>query len=158
MDYPHTFYCYKYFVIGGIRSCIEVSSDPIFQWISSNSCPLNLLLVRSPPSRDNHRKAFIHGFNNMTSVWVKPRSCNQVCCKNDAFTFSTTITGKLTNEITVVKLKLFNCMQSNTFCISSTKRLTIFFSKGREQGQQKEDSVSLLYLGPRGAISSRALK
>ena len=32
---------------GGIRTCLEVSSDPMFLWIFSNSCPLSLLLVRS---------------------------------------------------------------------------------------------------------------
>ena len=30
----------------GIRTCLEVFSDSIFLWISSNCCPLNLLLVQ----------------------------------------------------------------------------------------------------------------
>ena len=47
LDDPHTFYYIDYFVIGGIRTCLGVSYDPMFLWISSNSCPLNLLLVRS---------------------------------------------------------------------------------------------------------------
>ena len=34
-----------YFVIGGYRTCLGVSYDPMFLWISSSSCPLNLLLV-----------------------------------------------------------------------------------------------------------------
>ena len=46
-DDQHTFYCNYYFVFEGIRTCLKVSSDPMFLWISSNSCPLNLLLVRS---------------------------------------------------------------------------------------------------------------
>ena len=49
----HNFYCNDYFVVGGIRTCFGISSDPMFQWISLNSCPLNL----KPASRDNHRKA-----------------------------------------------------------------------------------------------------
>ena len=47
LDDPHTFHYNDYFVIGGIRICLEVSDDPMFLWISSNSFPLNLLLVWS---------------------------------------------------------------------------------------------------------------
>ena len=47
LDDPHTFHFQDYFVIGGIRTSLGVSDDPMFLWISSNSCPLNLLLVRS---------------------------------------------------------------------------------------------------------------
>ena len=39
------FHCNDHFVVGGIRTCLEVSDDPMFLWISSNSCPLNFLLV-----------------------------------------------------------------------------------------------------------------
>ena len=58
LDDPHTFHYQDYFVIGGIRTCLGVFDDPVFLWICSNSCPLNLLLVQcsKPPSRDNHRK------------------------------------------------------------------------------------------------------
>ena len=47
LDNPHTFNYQDYFVIGGVRTCLGVSVDPMFLWISSNSCPLNLLLVYS---------------------------------------------------------------------------------------------------------------
>ena len=40
-------YCNDYFVLGGIGYCLVVFSDPMFLWISSNSCLLNFLLVRS---------------------------------------------------------------------------------------------------------------
>ena len=46
LDDLHTFHFNDYFVIGGIHTCIGVSDDPMFLWIS-NSCPLNLLLVGS---------------------------------------------------------------------------------------------------------------
>ena len=42
-----TFHYQDYFGIGGIRTCLGVSDDPMFLWISSSSCPLNLLLVQS---------------------------------------------------------------------------------------------------------------
>ena len=45
LDDPHTFHYQDYFVIGGIRTCLGVSDDPMFLWISSISGPLNLLLV-----------------------------------------------------------------------------------------------------------------
>ena len=46
LDDPHTFHYQNYFVIGGIRTCLRASDDPMFLWISSN-----------PPSRNDHRKA-----------------------------------------------------------------------------------------------------
>ena len=51
LDDPHTFHYPDYFVIGGIRNCLEVFDDPLFLWISSNSCPPNLLLVRITKQR-----------------------------------------------------------------------------------------------------------
>ena len=57
LEDPHTFHCIDYFVIGGIRTCLRVSSDPMLLWIFSKSCRRNLLLACwKPPSRDNHRK------------------------------------------------------------------------------------------------------
>ena len=47
LDDPHTFHFNDYFVIGGIRTCLGVSNDPMFLWISLNSWPLNLQLVQS---------------------------------------------------------------------------------------------------------------
>ena len=51
LDDPDTFHYPDYFVIGGIRTCLEVFDDPMFLWISSNSCPPNLLLVRITKQR-----------------------------------------------------------------------------------------------------------
>ena len=53
------------FKFGGIRTCLEVSSDPMFPWISSNSCPLNLLLVRSHQAEIIIVKRQIQGRNNV---------------------------------------------------------------------------------------------
>ena len=73
LDDPHTFHYHDYFVIGGIRTCLGVSDDPMFVWISSNSCPLNLLLVRSHQAETIVVKRLIQGRINMTRVRVKPR-------------------------------------------------------------------------------------
>ena len=74
LDDPLTFYYQDYFVIGGIRICLEVSSDPMFQWISSNSCPLNLLLFRNHQADIIIVKRLIQGRNNVTRVRVEQRS------------------------------------------------------------------------------------
>ena len=85
------FHCIDYFVIGGIRNCLEVSIDPMFLWISSNSCPLNLLLVRSHKAEIIIVKRLIQGRNSVTRVRVQPRSFDQGIRKNDSFTHSATL-------------------------------------------------------------------
>ena len=91
LDDPHTFHCQDYFVIGGIRTCLGVSDDPMFLWISSNSCPLNLLLVRSHQAEIIIVKRLTQGRNNVTRVRVEPRSFDQGRRKKDAFTHSATL-------------------------------------------------------------------
>ena len=55
---PHTFHCNNCFVFRGILVCLKVFSDTMLSWISSNSCPLNLLLVRCHQAEIiNYRKA-----------------------------------------------------------------------------------------------------
>ena len=78
-------------MIGGIRTCLGVSDDPMFLWISSNSCPLNLLLVRSHQAEIIIVKRLIQGRNSVTRVRVEPRSFDQGRRKNDAFTYSATL-------------------------------------------------------------------
>ena len=73
-------------MIGGIRTCLGVSDDPVFLWISSNSCPLNLLLVQSHQAEIIIVKRLIQERNNVTRVWVEPRSFDQGHRKNDAIT------------------------------------------------------------------------
>ena len=70
-------YCNDYFVLGGILTCLGVSSDPMFLWISSNSFLLNLQLVQSRQAEIILVKHFIQGCNNVTRVQVEPRSFNQ---------------------------------------------------------------------------------
>ena len=72
-DDPHTFHYNDYFVIGGIRTCLGVSDDPMFLWIFTNSCPLNLLLVRSHQAEIIIVKRLIQGRNNVTRVRVESR-------------------------------------------------------------------------------------
>ena len=91
LDDPHTFCCNDYFVIGGIRTCLVASDDSMFPWISSNSCPLNLLLDRSHQAEIIIVKHLIQGRNSsVTRVRVEPRSFDQGRRKNDAFTHSAT--------------------------------------------------------------------
>ena len=63
----------------------------MFPWISSNSCALNLLLVRSHQAEIIIVKRLIQGRNNVTRVPVEPRSFDQGRRKNDAFTHSATL-------------------------------------------------------------------
>ena len=78
-------------MIGGIRTCLGVSDDPMFLRISSSSCSLNLLLVRSHQAEIIIVKRLIHGRNNVTRVRIEPRSCGQGRRKNDPFTHSATL-------------------------------------------------------------------
>ena len=91
LDDPHTFHYNDYFVIGGIRTCLGVSDDPMFLWLSSNSCPLNLLLVQSHQAEIIIVKRLIQGRNNVTRVRVEPRPFDQGRRKNDALTHSATL-------------------------------------------------------------------
>ena len=77
-------------MLGGNRTYLRVSSDPMFEWISSNGCSLNLLVVRSHQSEVIIVKRLIQGRNNVTRVRVEPRSCDQGC-KNDAFALWATL-------------------------------------------------------------------
>ena len=63
----------------------------MFLWISSNSFPLNSLLVRSHQAQIIIEKRLIQGHNNVTRVWVEPRSFDQGRRKNNAFTLSATL-------------------------------------------------------------------
>ena len=77
LDDPRASHYNDFFVVGGIRTCLGVSSDPMLLWVSSNSCPLNLLLVRSHQTEVIIVKYLAQGRNNVTRVRVKPRSCDQ---------------------------------------------------------------------------------
>ena len=56
----------------------------MFLWIFSNSCPLNLLFVRSHQAEIIIVKRLIQRRNNVTRVQVEPRLCNQGRRKSDA--------------------------------------------------------------------------
>ena len=91
LDDPRIFHYNDYSVIGGIRTCLGVSDDPIFLWIFSNSCSLNLLLVRSHQAEIIIVKRLIQGRNNVTRVRIEPRPFGQGRRKNDTFTHSATL-------------------------------------------------------------------
>ena len=71
-------------MVGGIRTCLGFFSDPLFLWISSNSCLWNLLLVLHHQAEIIIVKRLIQGRSNVTRVRVEPKSCDQGCRKNDA--------------------------------------------------------------------------
>ena len=63
----------------------------MFLWISSNSCPLNLLLVQSHQAEIIIGKRLNQGRKNMTRMRVEPRPFDQGHRKNYAFTHSATL-------------------------------------------------------------------
>ena len=78
-----TFFHYKdYFVIGEIRTCFGVFHYPMLPWISSNSCPLNLLLVRSHQPEIIIVKGLIQGRNyKWPGCWLNPDHSIRVVIK-----------------------------------------------------------------------------
>ena len=76
----------------------------MFQWIFSNSSPLNLLLAQSHQAEIIIVNRLTQRRNNETRVRVEPRSCGQCRRKSDAFTLSATlpIFFKLVLKITFV--------------------------------------------------------
>ena len=78
LDDSNTFHCNDYFLVGGIRTCLEVSDDPMFLWISSNSYPLNLRLVRNHQAKIINVKRPIEGRNYVTKVRVEPSSVRRI--------------------------------------------------------------------------------
>ena len=107
LDVPRTFHCKDYFVVGGIRTCLGVSSDPMFLWISSNSCPLNLLLVRSQIAEITIVKCLIQGRNNAIRMLIDSRSFDQDRRKNDAFTLSVTLSFTLPTSFFPLPTKMY---------------------------------------------------
>ena len=73
-------------------------------WLSSNSCPLNLLLVRSHQPEIIIVKHLIQGRNNVTRVRVEPRSFDQGRRKNDAFTHLATLPTKEVGHTSVQEI------------------------------------------------------
>ena len=63
-------------------------------WISLNSCPLNLLLVRSHQAEIIIVKRLNQGPQQRYQVRVEPRSFDQGRRKNDAFTLSAALLVK----------------------------------------------------------------
>ena len=66
---------------------LGVFSDSMPLWISSKSCPLNLLLCQSHEAETIIVNRLIQGYNNVTRVRVKLKSCDQSRRKNNALPF-----------------------------------------------------------------------
>ena len=76
----------------------------MFPWISSNSCPLNLLLVQIHQAEIIIVKGRIQGRNNVTMVRVEPIEFNQGRRKNDAFI----LLGTLLTNLKIISWLLMN--------------------------------------------------
>ena len=72
LDVPRSFHCNDCLMIGGIRTCLGVSSDPIVLWIFSISRQLNLLLVRSYQAKIIIVKRLIQGRKTWPGCELKP--------------------------------------------------------------------------------------
>ena len=78
------------------KNLLLLWSFQTFLWISSNSCPLNLLLVRSHQGGVIIVKHLIQGRNNVTRVRVERRSCDQGYRRSDRLVLSNfTITSTI---------------------------------------------------------------
>ena len=85
LDNLHTFHCNDR-AWRNPHLLIGVFSDPMFLWISSNSRPLNLLLVQSHQAEINIVERLFHGRSNVTRARAEPKLCEQDRYKNDVFT------------------------------------------------------------------------
>ena len=83
----------------------------MFLWISSNSCPLNLLLVRSHQAEIIIVKRLIQGRNNVTRVRIEPRPFEQGRRKNDAFTHSIYLSVRL--QLNLIPIQFTCCTLEN---------------------------------------------
>ena len=126
LDNPHMFHYQDYFVMGGIHTCLGVSVDPMFLWISLNSCPLNLLLVRSHQAEIIIVKRLIQGRNNVTRVRVEPRSFDQGCRKNDAYTHSATLPTMVIMIVFPLTSFIQWSIRQKFWCILMKNRIQIF--------------------------------
>ena len=81
IDDLHTFHSNDNFMIGEIRTNLGVSDDSMFLWISSNSCPLNLLLIRNHQATIIIVKRLIQERDNVTRVGVVVKNLKQYSIK-----------------------------------------------------------------------------
>ena len=71
-------------------SCLKESTSadefPVIMWISSNACPLNLLLVQSHQAEIIIVKRFIQGCNNVTMYGLNQDHAIRVVVKTTSLT------------------------------------------------------------------------
>ena len=67
-------------------------------WTSSNSCPLNLLLVESHQAEMIIVKRLIQERNSVTRVRVEPLLCDQVRHNSDGFASHVKISSESTSD------------------------------------------------------------
>ena len=91
----------------------------MFLWISSNSCPLNLLLVRSHQAEINILTCFTQRRNNVTRVWVKPRSCDHGRRKSDAYILSIMLPTEFQGVLLEISFGHSVDVPSSTVCLAS---------------------------------------
>ena len=105
----------------------------MFLWISSNSCPLNLLLVRSHQAEIIIVKRLIQGRSNLTRVGVEPRSCNQGRRKSDAFNVLATLIHYFCAEQNMETVRVVFCTFLYAYLFNQPKKTRLilinYFSK-----------------------------
>ena len=94
----------------------------MFLWISLNSCPLNLLLVRSHQAEIIIVARLIQGRSNVTRVRVEPKSCDQDRRKIDAFTFLATLPIKAASVGTAISFTAI-CFRQSCYIPTSLTEL-----------------------------------
>ena len=98
--------------------CLEVFGDTMFVKMSSNSCPLNLVLVRSQQAEIIIVKRFIKGRKNVTiRMRVEPTSYDHCRRKNDVFALSATLPTGF--KFCIVKIL---CMYFYMLCYEQKKK------------------------------------
>ena len=126
MDDLRTIHFDNYIVLKQILTSKEFPGDPMFLWISSNSCPMNLLLVRSHQAKKIIAERLIQRRNNVNRVQIKSRSYDQSHRKHNSFILLSSHSLKLFSYMgnkNVPKKSIFA-----TFAVFLINLLTIFFT------------------------------
>ena len=123
----------------------------MFQRISSNSCPLNLLFVRSHQAEILIIvKRLIQGRNNVTRVHFEPKLCDQGRHKNDALALSATLLTTLGPSmdptiVIIYFIYLFICVKRKS-AHRKRKKETLTHTHTHTQKKKKVYSHALIIL------------
>ena len=111
-------------MIGEICTCLGLSDDLMFLRISSNSCPLTLLLVQSLQAEIIIVKRLIQGHSNVTRVRVESDHSIRVVVKTTPLTIRPRrwlfgVTLRIVERASLVNGKIFFACQALCFATIS---------------------------------------